>query len=221
VPFADAMLVPLPDGIDPVAAASVADNVSDGYRHVAPYLPELLERDPETEMVIVAGMRPRSMFSASVGLYAGLAARALGARSVVFADCRPGVRAQARRLGFDAIHPAELRRRPTSPLTVDASADPRGLRLALSRTAPDGVCSSAGTLHRTMRLPTGTMYARNATLRIARAHVRTLIPSVLELMASGRLHPETVTTTVGPIDRAPEILRRYVLGDDTKTILEA
>ena len=41
VPFADAMLVPLPDGIDVVAAASVADNVSDGYRHVAPHLPAL------------------------------------------------------------------------------------------------------------------------------------------------------------------------------------
>ena len=41
VPFADAMLVPLPDGIDVVAVASVADNVSDGYRHVAPHLPAL------------------------------------------------------------------------------------------------------------------------------------------------------------------------------------
>src|SRR3954467_9844885 len=36
VPFADAMLVPLPGGIDPVAAASVADNVSDAHRHVGP-----------------------------------------------------------------------------------------------------------------------------------------------------------------------------------------
>ena len=40
VPFADAMLVALPEGIDPVAAASVADNVCDAYRHIAPHLPD-------------------------------------------------------------------------------------------------------------------------------------------------------------------------------------
>ena len=37
VPYADAMLVALPDGIEPVAAASVADNVCDAHRHVAPH----------------------------------------------------------------------------------------------------------------------------------------------------------------------------------------
>lgn len=36
VPFADGMLVPLSDRIEPAAAASVADNVSGGYRHIAP-----------------------------------------------------------------------------------------------------------------------------------------------------------------------------------------
>ena len=44
VPFADGMLVKLPEGIDPVAAASVADNVSDAHRHIAPHLPAILER---------------------------------------------------------------------------------------------------------------------------------------------------------------------------------
>jgi hypothetical protein len=33
------MLVALPDRIDPAAAASVADNASDGYRHIAPHVP--------------------------------------------------------------------------------------------------------------------------------------------------------------------------------------
>ena len=37
VPYADAMLVRLPEGVDPAAVASVADNVCDGYRHVGPY----------------------------------------------------------------------------------------------------------------------------------------------------------------------------------------
>src|SRR6202012_116961 len=37
VPFADAMLVPLPAGVDPAAAASCSDNVVDGGRCGAPY----------------------------------------------------------------------------------------------------------------------------------------------------------------------------------------
>src|SRR4051794_26811582 len=52
VPFADGMLVPLPEGLDPAVAASVADNVSDAYRHIAPHLSAALERDPTAPLVI-------------------------------------------------------------------------------------------------------------------------------------------------------------------------
>ena len=38
VPHAAAMLVPAPAGLDPIAIASAADNVADGYRAVAPHL---------------------------------------------------------------------------------------------------------------------------------------------------------------------------------------
>ena len=39
VPYADAMLVPLPAGIDPAAAASLADNVCDAHRQSPPTCP--------------------------------------------------------------------------------------------------------------------------------------------------------------------------------------
>ena len=38
VPYAEAMLQPIPAGVDPAALASVSDNVLDGYRSVAPHL---------------------------------------------------------------------------------------------------------------------------------------------------------------------------------------
>ncbi len=59
VPFADAMLVTLPEGIDPAAAVSVSDNVCDGHRHVAPHLPSILERDPGATVLILAAQTPR------------------------------------------------------------------------------------------------------------------------------------------------------------------
>jgi alcohol dehydrogenase len=221
VPYADAMLVPLPDGIDPAAAASVGDNVSDGWRHIGPFLPDLLLRDPDAEVVILGALTRRSVFSPSVALYAGLVARALGARRVHLADSRASVRDQAERLGLQVLRPSELRRRPPAPLVADISAHPRGLRLALTSTAPDGICSSVGGLYRNARIPAGLLYGRNASYRVGRTHARTVIPRVLELMTDRRLHPETVTTTLASLDDAPVVLYDHVVGDGTKTVLTA
>jgi alcohol dehydrogenase len=219
VPYADAMLVGLPEGIDPVAAASLADNVCDAYRHVAPHLPALLRDDPDAEVLIVGAVSPRSLFGASVPLYAGLIAQALGARNVCLADARADVRALAASLGLEAVRPRELRGRPHAPLVVDATVDK--LRLSLSHTAPDGICSSVGSFHASTRIPIVQMYVRNVTLHVGRTHARALIPQVLELMLDGRLAPERVTSTVAPLDQAPQVLREHFLGGGIKAVLTA
>jgi alcohol dehydrogenase len=221
VPYADAMLVPLPRDIEPAAAASVADNVCDGYRHVAPYVDDLLARDAGAEMLIVAGTSRRPAVSASITLYAGLVARALGVRAVHLIDGRTHVREHAERLGLVAHRPSELRRLPLFPLVMDASGSPSGLAAALNHTAPEGICSSAGSLHRTARIPAGLMFGRNVTCRIARSHARAVIPEILGLMQTGKLSPELVTTDLAPIDEAPKAIKRHVLGDATKTVLVA
>jgi alcohol dehydrogenase len=219
VPFADAMLVALPEGIDPVAAASVADNVCDAYRHIAPHLPALLEEDPDAEVLILAALDPRTPFGSSTPLYTGLIARAFGARNVSLVDARPAVRAHAERLGLHALKPRELRRRAPAPLVIDATVDALGISLA--QTAADGICSSLGGFHRGTRVPLVQMYVRNATLHIGRTHTRHLIPKVLELMLDDRLHPESVITSVAALDDAPPVLREQFLGGGVKTVLTA
>jgi alcohol dehydrogenase len=218
-PYADAMLVPLPDGVDPVAAASVADNICDAYRHIDPHLPRLLEEDPDADVLILAATTRRFLFSSSLALYTGLIARAFGAHRVCVADARPGLRAHAERLGLEAVDPRSLRRRPRSRLVVDASVNQ--LPLALSRTAPDGVCSSAGSFHRSARIPVLAMYARNVSVHVGRAHVRTLMPKVLQLMTEERLSPEAVVTNVVSIEEAPRALCAHFAGDGVKTVLTA
>jgi alcohol dehydrogenase len=217
VPYADAMLVPLPSGVEPAAAASVADNVCDGYRHIGPHA-NLLENG-DGEVLILAGMSRRPVFSASVPLYAGLVARALGARHVHFFESRDHVRRRAEQLGLEAHKPSEIRQLPTLPLVVDATASPSGIRTALEHTAPDGVCSSVGMLHRVAPIPAALMFGRNVTLHIGRSHARALIPNVLELVSSGRLRPELVTSDLAPIDDAPRAIGEHMHGDATKTIL--
>jgi len=219
VPYAEAMLVTLPEGVAPAAAVSVSDNVCDGYRHVSPHLPALLERDPEAEVLIVAATSRSTLFSSSMPLYTGQAALALGARRVTFADARPHVRERAAALGMDAIDAAELRGREPAPLVVDASANPDGLKRAISLTAPDGICSSAGNLHARVAIPTALMFGRNVELRIGRSHARRDTPAVLDLIAAGKLRPELVTSATGALDEAPAAIGEHACGSAIKTVL--
>jgi alcohol dehydrogenase len=179
----------------------------------------LLARDPESEVLIFGAISKRSSVSASVPLYAGLIARALGAPTVLFVDARAHVRAHADRLGLTALAPADLRGLPPAALVVDVSGSARGLRTALSHTAQDGICTSSGGLHNTARIPTGLLFGRNATLHLGRTHARAIIPKVLALIVAGRLAPQAVTTHLAPLDDAPRALREHVSGEATKTIL--
>ena len=217
VPYADAMLVALPEGIEPAVASGLADNVCDAYRHIAPHLPDLLERDRDAEVLIVSAADRSSMFSGSVQLYTGLVAFALGARRVMLADPRPHVRAEAERLGMQAIEPGALKRRPPAPLVVDMTLDELGR--SLSCTAPDGVCTSTGSLHHSARVPLLLMYGRNMTLHVGRTHARALIPRVLELVRRADLRPLEVTTRVASLDEAPAVLAEHFRGGVIKTIL--
>jgi alcohol dehydrogenase len=217
VPYADAMLVALPQSIDPTAAASVADNVCDAYRHIAPHLPALLRKDPSAEVLILAATDRKTLFTASLPLYTALIARAYGARNITLADARPHVREHAERLGFEAVRPRALRRRRPAPLVVDTNTN---TGLALASTAPDGVCTSAGGLHRGAGIPMLRMYVRNAALYVGRTHARALIPEVLELMADGRLRPESIPMNVAPLDDAVSALREhFTSGEGVKTVL--
>lgn len=217
VPFAEAMLLPLPRGVEPAAAASAADNLCDAYRHIAPHLPRLLERDPDSQILIVGALRKGAPFGASVSLYAGLIAKALGASEVCLIDSRAAVRQHAERLGIETAPPRALRRRAPAPLVVDASITDLGR--SLLATAPDGICTSSGSLHRSAKVPIAPMYVRKATLHVGRTSARPLMPAVLELIGDGRLRPETVISTLAKLDDAPEALREHFRAGGTKAVL--
>ncbi|WP_347954439.1 zinc-dependent alcohol dehydrogenase [Gordonia aichiensis] len=219
VPFADGMLVPLPEGIDPVAAASVADNVTDAYRTVAPYIDDLLGFDRAADVVILAEVGRRIPLSSSVPLYAGQIAKALGVENVHLVDRRPHVRRHAEALGIEAHSPDAMKRVPRAGLVIDDTGSPAGLGLAIKQTAPDGTCVSGVSLVRSTALPTALMYGRNITFRLGRSNARANIPAVLELMRTGALKPELVTTHRGEMRHADRAVDEHVRGEATKTIV--
>ena len=62
---------------------------------------------------------------------------------------------------------------------------------------------------------------RRMTLHLGIPHTRALMPHVLELIARGALRPEDVTTTVAPLDDAPQTLREHFREGGVKAVLPA
>lgn len=194
VPFANHMLVPVPDDIDPAAIASV-DNLPDGWRTVGPYLTER----PGVPVLVVGGG------ALSVGLYAAAIAAALGASTVDYVDSDDGRLDLARTVGANPIKGPPPRHLGPYPITVDASANPSGLACALRSTEPGGVCTSVGIyFNEETPVPLFEMYGTGVTFKTGRVNARADLPHVLELVATGDLHPERLTTRQVPWEDAAE-----------------
>ncbi len=207
VPYAEHMLVALPSGLEPASVASASDNISDAWRAVGPPL----EDTPGAEVLVVGGAG-----SGSIGLYAAALAVALGSDSVLYVDPDESRRETAARLGAQTMAEVPKRLGPF-PITVDASADPACLALALRSTAPDGICTSTAIYFGEQPpLPLLEMYTKGITFKTGRANAREAMPRVLALAASGAIRPELVTTrVVAWTDAAEALLER----DWTKLVI--
>lgn len=209
VPYADAMLVPLPGDLDPVAVASASDNLPDAWRCVAPQLAAYPGAD-----VLVLGGKARS-----IGLYAAGIAVALGSRRVRYADDDEQRLAVASNLGADPvlIERGEQGLAPTADIVVDAGATAASLACACRSTAAGGWCTHVGIIYEsTTSVPLLEMYVSGITLHVGRAMARPGIEPVLALAQTGRLRPELVTDRVLPFEAAAEAL----LQPHTKLVFE-
>jgi alcohol dehydrogenase len=197
VPYAEAMLVPLPEGVDAAVVPSAADNMADGWRTVAPALAEF----PAADVLVVSGGGGRS-----IALYAVDAALALGAASATYVDTDADRLSVARDLGAQVVEGEPERSLGTFPVTVDASGTPEGLVATLRLTDWGGRCTSIAQLESEASLPLFELYTRGVQLHIGRAMARPVIPGILDLVAAGRLRPQLVTSATVTWEDAPEAL---------------
>jgi alcohol dehydrogenase len=194
VPFAEAMLVPVPEGIEPEAVASLSDNIPDGWRTVGPQLSET----PGAPVLVCAG-------AATIALYAVAIARALGAERVDLAGGNSWLREQAEGLGANLLEAEFPKRLGPYPITVDASADVDGLGCALRSTEPDGICTSIGIYFtETTPVPLLEMYTKGIRFNTGRVHARPAMPEILELVRDRGFQPELVTSETASWDDAAE-----------------
>ncbi|MEU6701751.1 alcohol dehydrogenase catalytic domain-containing protein [Pseudonocardia sp. NPDC046786] len=196
VPHADAMLVPLPAGLDPLRVAAASDNLCDAWRSVVPALRER----PGARVLVVGGG------AQSIGLYAAGLAIAHGADEVDYHDHSSRRRAIAETLG---AHTHARGRRTTRPqrnydIVVEASSSATGLRYALRATAPGGQCTAVGYyVGATTGIPLMHMYATDITLHLGISHPRAVLPEALTWIHEHRFPAERITTLTADFDDAP------------------
>ena len=198
VPFADAMLVPAPAEVDPLAIASASDNLPDALRTVAPHL----AARPGAEVLVLGGG------ARSIGLYATGMAVALGASRVTYYDRDERRLAIASDLGAEAVDAdPPYRTERQVPIVLDAGASRESLACACRSTEPGGTCTHVGILYEPETpVPLLEMYTTGVTLHVGRAMARAEIPAVLDLVASGRIDPSVVTDRVVPWEEAAQAL---------------
>jgi len=199
VPWADVMLIPLPEGMDPVSAAGIPDNVSDGYRCVATPLAER----PGAPVLVVGGLAP------SVGLYAVMAALALGAERVVYVDDDAARLELAAAAGAEVVNAKDqwdsLKLAERFPIVVDANVLDPGRNFALRSVEPCGVCTSvSGGASSRSNLPLQSMYLKGVRYEIGRVHACATARPVLDLVSSGALDPARIINKVVPFSEAVE-----------------
>lgn len=200
VPFADAMLVPIPGGVSLTSAAAISDNATDGHRTVA----EPLRRNPGAAVLVVGGL------AQSVGLFAVQAALALGAGRVVYRDFDARRLEAARALGAEAVPAVYSPDLPASeqfPIVVEAAGLPDALSFALRSTAPCGTCTgvSAGTGDRAS-IPLRAMYMKGITYTVSRVHARADIGGALECASCGRTHPDRLVSRTVRFEAAADAM---------------
>ncbi|GAA1544848.1 zinc-dependent alcohol dehydrogenase [Nocardioides humi] len=213
IPFADHMLVTIPDAVDPLRVASAGDNLTDAWRGVAP----ALEQRPGGRVLVIGGG------AQSIGLYAAGFAVLLGAERVDYFDDRDARLDLAASFGATVHKVSKKRSKSLLPVitdrydvAVEASSTGQGLRDALRALRPGGICTGNGYYLGTgTLLPVMDMYATSATLQVGVSHIRPHLPAMLDFIAETGFEAERVTSLLADWEDAVEAYAAHT----TKVVL--
>ena len=205
VPYAAAMLVGVPEGIEPARIASLSDNIPDAWRAVGPQLDD----EPGAPVLVCGGI-------GSIPLYAVALALAKGAERVDFVGGRPYEREIAERLGANLLDEQFPKRLGPYPITVAGSPNHDGLACALRSTDKDGTCTVVAVFFEPETpVPLLEMYTSGIRFQTGRCHARATMEPILELVRDGSFRPELVTHETARWDDAAEA----VAGHDGKLVI--
>ncbi|HEY0383892.1 MAG TPA: zinc-binding dehydrogenase [Candidatus Elarobacter sp.] len=205
VPFADATLVAIPDGIrdDPrkrTAALALTDVMGTGY-HGA-----VSAGTKAGGTVVIVG-------DGAVGLCAVHSARHLGAERIICAGHHADRLALAQQFGAtdvvdsngpDAAEAIVELTRGGAPSVVEAVGVQSSLDLALAAVRDGGTVAFVGVPAGMETLSFRRLFSGNVSLRGALAPVRAYLPELMSALADGAIDPSPVFTHKLPLDASPQ-----------------
>ena len=208
VPLADGTLVALPEAVDDATGVLLTDNVPTGWAAAT----RADVRPGRTLAVVGLG---------SVGLCSLLAARALGAATIVAVDPVGSRRDTALLLGADVVaHPDDAEAAVTeategigTDAAIDATGAAAGQATAIATLRVGGTCSiiAVQTAERFAFSPVDA-YDRNLTIRAGRAPVRSILDELVPQVVRGTFRVPTDTLLshpAEPLADGPEVYRRF------------
>ena len=193
------MLVPLPEGVDPIAVASLSDNIPDGWRTVGPFVNDA----PNTSVLVIGGAAP------SIPFYSIAIAKALGVEQIDYLELgdSAALHDKASRAGASTLMSPDEVRTGTYTVTVCSASDVDALKLALRATEPDGTCVVNTVFFQDdVPIPMFSMYTHGVRLVTGRVNARAVMPKPLDLIVNGTFQPEAVTDAIVGWRDAPDAL---------------
>ncbi|MEO1654464.1 MAG: alcohol dehydrogenase catalytic domain-containing protein, partial [Bacteroidota bacterium] len=200
VPYANKMLIPIPEGMSWEGLGSASDNLPDAWSRVAPFL----LKKPKQKVLILGGT------AQSVGLYATAFAVKMKTALVDYVDTSAERVAIAKKLGANGIQKNFRQHQGNYDLIVSASGSTKAIDYAIQNLNPGGVLTSAMIyLNKKINVPFFKMYAKNLTIKTGLANPMADIPQMLNFIQEEDIQPELVTTHVGNWDNADkELLKK-------------
>ncbi|MBO6504912.1 MAG: alcohol dehydrogenase catalytic domain-containing protein [Kordiimonadaceae bacterium] len=194
VPFADAMLFPLPVGANPADWIGFADMAQDGYRAVAP---QLAER-PGARVLVIGGA------ASVIGLYAAGIAVALGG-IVDYYDSDTARLTEAKKYGAKPILRGNDEPEGMYEIVVDASIHAESILEAFRYAAPEAVVTSV-CIHfgDVTAVPLMEAYHKGITYKTGRPNCRATMEPLSKLCCAGHFQPQLISTKAFDFNNAPE-----------------
>lgn len=197
VPYANKMLIPIPDNLNLEGLGSASDNLPDAWSRVAPFL----INQPNKRVLILGGT------AKSVGLYAAGFAAKMDTKQVDYIDTSEERIQIANKLGVNGIKKRFQDHSEEYDLIVNASSSTKAIDYGIKHLRSGGVLSSAMIyLNKKINVPYFRMYAKNLTLKTGLANPMADIPQMLNFIKENKLQPELITTLVGNWENAEETL---------------
>ena len=193
VPFAQAMLVPIPTGVDPTTMIGLADMATDAWRAVGPPLKQRLGG----AVLVLGGATP------VIGVYAAGMAVAFGAGVVDYVDADSMRRERAQVYGaraFDHIDSCAA----NYDIVVDASGSAVQLLAALQRLAPEAIVTSVAPARSGPEFPMLELYMKGATFHVGRPNCRAGHDGALHAWSACGFDPNKIQPLIRPFETACE-----------------